>query len=76
MISRSSNRGGDPQAGESARALPNPPPAPQRRQGAGRVGLLLGLFVAGLAVAAWQREARDAGPVRRRTTLRLQRRPG
>lgn len=76
MIWRYSNRGGDPQAGESAPALPSPRAGRQRRQGAGRVGLLLALVGTGLAVAAWQREARDAGPVRRRTAQRLQRRPG
>lgn len=76
MIPRSSNRSDDPQAGESAPALPSQRPAAPRRHGAGRMGLLLGLVAAGIAVAAWQREARDAGPVRRRTALRLQRRPG
>lgn len=76
MISRSSNQSDDPQAGESAPALPSQrPAAPQWGRGE-RVGLLLGLIAAGIAVAAWQREARDAGPVRRRAALRLQRRPG
>ncbi len=76
MISRSSNQSGDPRALESAPALSHQRPAPRRRRGAGRLGLLLGLVAAGVVLAAWRKQARDAGPVRRVTTLRLQRRPG
>lgn len=43
---------------------------PRRRPGA-VLGLVLGLAAAGVLVAAWQAEARSAGPVRRRTAERL-----
>lgn len=40
------------------------------------IGLLLTVLVAGWVIAAWQKQVRNAGPVRRRTTLRLRRRSG
>lgn len=47
-----------------------------RHRPAGRViGLLLTVLVAGWVIAAWQKQVRDAGPIHRRTTLRLSRRP-
>ncbi|MDZ3836046.1 MAG: hypothetical protein U0S49_01580 [Rhodospirillales bacterium] len=47
---------------------------PRRRPGV-VLGVLLGLAAAGALVAAWQAEARIAGPVRRRTAERLARKP-
>lgn len=73
MISRYSNRSGDPQSRESAPALKRRRPAAPRRHRSAALALLLGAAAVVVVVTAWRTQARNAGPVRRRTAERLRR---